>query len=503
MNYNWCRKDKQTALFFIYLRNITPMKRFIFTILTLFAAIATQAQTLQQGRDLFNKGDYQKAKPIMLKYLKQKPDDASRNYWYGVCCMETGEPQTGVEYLEKAALKNIVKSNRYLGDYYTQTEQYQSAIDSYTAFVDGMKADNSLHDQALEEKYSQMADSLRLLFRMIRNTSKVCFIDSFTVRRENVAGTLLTSASAGSFYTYQDFFESDTDGDVFMPETGNQIYYSRQCDDGHYRLFTRFKSYDSWDDETPLQGLDFDGDARYPFIMSDGTTIVFSATGRESLGGWDLFISRYNSGNHRYLTPQSVGMPFNSEGNDYFYVIDEENGLGWFASDRRQPEDTVCVYVFIHEDSYSKYNYETGDTATIHSASRLMSIRDTQVDISAVRSARSVLTQMAYQASESERAKRSFTFVIDDFNDYHEVQDFQNEDARRLFLKWEEQKKEFAIMSSQLDRKRSDFHHAGKRDQDNMRESILELENTVLEMERSISSMENQIRAMEINYLNR
>jgi len=479
------------------------IKRYISTIAMLIAVLTIQAQTLQSGRDLFNKGDYQKAKPIMLKYLNQKPDDASRNYWYGVCCMETGEPETGVRYLEKAAAKNIVRANRYLGDYYTEKELYQSAIDSYTAYVDGMKADESLHDEALEETYSHIADSLKLLFRMIRNTSKVCFIDSFVVRTENVSGTFLTSQSAGSFSSYQDFFDSDIDGDVFLPETGNRVYYSRKCDDGRYRLFSRYKSYDSWEEELPLEGTECEGDARYPFIMSDGTTIVFSATGKESLGGSDLFISRYNSTTHRYLTPQSVGMPFNSEGNDYFYIIDEENGLGWFASDRRQPADTACVYVFIYEERYPKYNYETSDTAEVHRAARLMSVKETQSDINAVRNARSALTQMAYQISESAKAKRSFTFVIDDFSNYHEVQDFQSEDARRMFLAWEEQKQQYTILNEQLEKKRSDYHMAGKRDQDNMRESILELEVQVLELERSINSMENNIRTTEINFLNR
>ena len=32
-----------------------------------------------------------------------------------------------------------------------------------------------------------------------------------------------------------------------------------------------------------------------------------------------------------YLVPENVGMPFNSPYNDYMYVIDEYNNLGWFA----------------------------------------------------------------------------------------------------------------------------------------------------------------------------
>ena len=31
-------------------------------------------------------------------------------------------------------------------------------------------------------------------------------------------------------------------------------------------------------------------------------------------------------------------------------AIDEFNQLGWFVSDRNQPEDKVCIYIFIPND---------------------------------------------------------------------------------------------------------------------------------------------------------
>ena len=40
-------------------------------------------------------------------------------------------------------------------------------------------------------------------------------------------------------------------------------------------------------------------------------------------------------------------MPFNSPYNDYMYVIDEYNNLGWFASDRFQPEGKVLSLIHI------------------------------------------------------------------------------------------------------------------------------------------------------------
>ena len=108
---------------------------------------------------------------------------------------------------------------------------------------------------------------------------------------------------------------------------------------GVFRFYTKFKSFDRWTDETPVSGLDTDGDLRYPFLQNDGVTIYYAASGSESMGGLDIFVSRYNTATGKYLKPENIGMPFNSEANDYLYVIDEDNNLGWFATDQRaQPE---------------------------------------------------------------------------------------------------------------------------------------------------------------------
>ena len=122
------------------------MKHIRITILLLLISLGASSQTLQQGRTYFSQGDYEKAKPIMLKYLKQKPDDASRNYWYGICCMETGEQDKAIPYLEKAAAKKIFKAYRALGEYYLERENYQPAITNLEAFVKGISSDKELHD---------------------------------------------------------------------------------------------------------------------------------------------------------------------------------------------------------------------------------------------------------------------------------------------------------------------------------------------------------------------
>ena len=478
------------------------MKRIKLLIISALICVLSNAQTLQQGRNYFLQGDYEKAKPIMLKYLKQKPDAADRNYWYGICCMETGEKDKAVPYLEKAAAKKIFKAYRALGDYYLGKEDYQLAINNYEAFVKGISTDKELHDAALEDSLTRATDSLKVLFRMLRNTSRVCFIDSFQVSKEQLFENYILGESTGSFYPDGSFFDDDSEGEVFLPEMEQSILYSRRDDDGQFRLFSKFKSFDRWTDETPIQGLDTDGDLRYPFLLNDGVTIYYAATGSESLGGLDIFVSRYNTATGRYLKPENIGMPFNSEANDYLYVVDEANDLGWFATDRRQPKDTVCIYVFIPSERFSKFNYEEGDTLAIHRAARIISIADTQSDLVAVRAARQRLTLLRYELTEKAQ-KGSFTYIIDDLTTYHELSDFKSKEAADLFQRWTELKDQYETDLAKLDRQRDDYADASRQEKERMRSQLLELEDKVLTLEQQVTKMENDIRTTEINFLNR
>ncbi|MBR4302561.1 MAG: hypothetical protein IKT80_03220 [Bacteroidaceae bacterium] len=479
---------------------MNKIKKAIILFISGILCISLQAQTLQQGRNLFAKGDYEAAKPIMLKYLKQKPADASRNYWYGVCLMETGYPEEAIAYLNKSIPK-IVRAYRYIGDYYCAKELYAEAIDNYELFVSGFKADKELHNDSIEDLYTQKADSLRTLFRMIRNTNKVCVIDSFIVSKDELFNSYITDASTGSFSSYSEFFNQDIQGDVFLPEMENSVVFSRQ-ENGKFKLYQSFRSFDSWVDESAINGLESDGDLRYPFIQNDGITIYYADNGSNSIGGYDIFVSRYNSSTDRYLVPENIGMPFNSPANDYLYVIDEVNNLGWFATDRRQPEDTVCIYVFIPDERRSKYNYEGGDTAAIHNAAKLMSIKETQTDLEEVRAARQRLTLLAYDIRDKEKQIENI-FVIDDLTDYRSENDFQSPEARTLYLRWLELKQTYSDNAKRLDNMRTKYHQSSKQDKDNMKQQLLELENSVLSAEESIIKMEIEIRNTEIKHITR
>lgn len=83
-----------------------------------------------------------------------------------------------------------------------------------------------------------------------------------------------------------------------------------------------------------------------PFITQDGITLYFGADGPQSLGGLDIFMTRSDAENNDFLRPLNMGMPFNSPANDFLMAIDEQNGEGWWVSDRGMADTPDSVVIF-------------------------------------------------------------------------------------------------------------------------------------------------------------
>lgn len=117
-----------------------------------------------------------------------------------------------------------------------------------------------------------------------------------------------------------------------------------------------------------------------PFLMPDGITLYFAQKGEKSIGGFDIFVTRYDSEQGQFLRSENLGMPFASESDDLFYAVDEFNQLGYFVTSRRQPPGKVCIYVFIPPAVRRAYPSEAYSEQQLRSLASLQRIADTWGD---------------------------------------------------------------------------------------------------------------------------
>ena len=116
----------------------------------------------------------------------------------------------------------------------------------------------------------------------------------------------------------------------------NDIWFS-VCKNGKY--------------EVPINagnGINTVGNEVTPFYDADAGVLYFSSDEWPGIGGYDIFSSK--GGLCSWTIPQNMGVPINSEENDIYFSVNQNNRSGYFSSNRpldeSHLEDTCCNDIF-------------------------------------------------------------------------------------------------------------------------------------------------------------
>ena len=473
-------------------------KRYILLLLFSLVLVGASAQTLEQAKAFYNKGQYEKAKPVFKKFVRTQPANGNYNLWYGVCCLETGEPDVALKYLETAVKKRIPSGQLYLARNYNDLYRFEDAIKCYEEYI----SDLSKRKRSTAEA-EKLLEKSKTNLRMLKGIEEVCIIDSIVVDKDRFLEAYKISPESGKLFTYNDFFQNkeEVEATVYETELGNKIYYGERQPDGKLSILARNKMQGEWSKGSLLPGSINDSiNANYPYVLTDGATIYYAADGENSIGGYDIFVTRYDSESSSYLRPDNIGMPFNSPANDYMYVIDELNNLGWFASDRYQPEDKVCIYVFVPNETKVVYDYENTDPTTLKEAASLRSIRTTWKDTDKVRIAKQKLAALIY-AKDTEKKEGDFLFIIDDSTVYHTLNDFRSTPARAAYQQVMQKQKDYDMLSKNLEEKREQYAQSNRSQKKALAPGILDLEKRTEQLLKEIEKLTLNVRNEEIKKL--
>lgn len=328
---------------------------------------------------------------------------------------------------------------------------------------------------------------------------RVTFIDSVLLAKKEVMNVLSLGSENGSVHTYANFFGSidrDTmDCALFRSQLGDKTIYARPGNDSILHLYASEMIEGKWTPPTLLPGLNDTVDQNYPFMLSDGVTLFYASKDESGLGGYDIYMTRWDADEQSFLKPENIGMPFNSEGNDYLYVVDEFNQLGWFVTDRGQSEDSVCIYCFIPNETRRIYNANELGRDTLVALANINSIRDTWTDVAAVSAARDRLDAVRNQARKTRQS--DFYFVVNDRIVYTSFSQFRHKESIDLVVQWLAKTKDKDTVSKQLEAKRRQYLSADASVRAALQPEILALEQQYEQLIPAISLLEKEIRVYE------
>ena len=469
----------------------TTMKRLQLIILYMYMGCGLaclQAQSADKAQKLFFDQQYEEAHDQYHALLRRSPKSALYNYRYARCCYELGDDSTAIRYFEAAGERYPLR-DFYLGELYFNAYEFDRAIEAYRRYLPSLEEDDE-RIPTLHKKIAQAEMAARFLARV----EDIAVVDSMVVPKDDFLTYYRIASELGTLQQERIALTDTTQADHVRYTTQRQdrTYFSDSIG-GYLKLFTSYRLLDGWSRPTLLpETVNASGNVNYPFLMPDGVTLYFASDGVGSMGGYDIFITKYMPATDQYLMPENVGMPFNSPYNDYMMLVDEANGIGWFATDRYQAEGQVAIYLFVPNEATRVLR--DADPAYIRRAARLLTYREAELHGGTVSSSKS-------RRSTTE-ADDAFEFIITDRIVYTRADQFRSSEARQAWQQLNDLKKKQESMKAELASLRQAYAQASdETGQATIAPKILDLERRLQEQDAHLHDLAQQARNAEIKVL--
>ncbi len=460
--------------------------KFKLVFFAVLVSISLFSQRAADGEAFFNKKQYTKAKVVYEALLKQKPNDALYNYRFARICYELKDYDTSIKHFEMSGNRYPLR-DLYLGELYFNTYQFDKSIMAYQTYKTTLKSDDS---KIIE--YENKIKLAEIGARLLNKVEDIAIVDSVLVNKTEFLSFYKIGSELGTI-TQEPLkinVRKQSDKIKYSTQRQDRIFFSDSIK-GQMDLFTSFKLLDDWSKPVSIsKAINTLANENYPFLSLDGITLYFASDGENSIGGYDIFVTRYNSSTNSYLPPENIGMPFNSPSNDYMMVIDELHKLGWFATDRNQPAGKVVIYTFVPNEYKTIIRSE--DIELVRQTAQLKKYRKLK---------KIIPNHPSPVENQLEESEKQVQFIINDTVVYSNISQFKSAEAAELWKDFYTVNADLQNKKMQLENLRELYINSQDQNNESIGKSILELEKKCLEIKSTLKTKTIQLRNKENKYL--
>lgn len=358
---------------------------------------------------------------------------------------------------------------------------------------DTLRLAHAVFDQ---QELQATIDSSTYLQTFMYSPKQIVVVDTLVLPKKEMFQHLFLNKECGQYVPISQLHLNTSLHCIPMAQVvamGDKAYFAaRAPKDSVNAIYQAVKINGKWGQ---IQRLDIYQAADYnmalPYMMPDGTTLYFSAKHPKGVGGYDLFVTRYDNDSKRFLKPENLGLPFSSLGNDYMYLLDEYTGIATCATDFNQPHDSIMLF---HVDPQAtRRTALEGETSAQHLLQQHQLVRPLSPDEQRIKQqAQQRLTQA--KALHLPTAAPQFRFYLHQNVFYTDIAQFKSKKARELVNKW-------LILQSLLTKTEREWHDlqsAYRKHLINHSDILLQKETEVNTLKEKKRFLEQQIRQQEL-----
>ena len=329
-------------------------QKYLGLILCLISSLAfgqTNEEIRKRADDFFESEKYIEATKDYLHLLSLTPTDSDLNFKYGTCLLfNSTNKNKAFRYLSYAVKNDEIDPRAFFfnGKALHLDYQFEKAKQSYITYQEKRAKKDVRYNAELSIKMCESGKKLLSSFTDIIVTNKQ------EIGKDNFYKIYSDSKTIGGEILVVAKFQSKIDKKmnhipvVHFPPNAKAIYYSSYGEDeaNGLDIYIRRKLPDgSWGDPQPLPGaVNTSENEDFPYLHPSGNFLYFSSMGHNSMGGYDVFMSRLDTETNSFFTPENVDFAISSPDDDLFYVVDSLFQNAYFASSRQSEDGKYHVY---------------------------------------------------------------------------------------------------------------------------------------------------------------
>ncbi len=333
--------------------------KYLFIIVFLLINNFSFPQELSEGElevkdnayEYFENKNFHEALPLFSQLLSLYPKNPEYNYFFGVCLIQLNkETEKAVKYLEFACKKNVNPDVYFfLAKAYHLNYRFDDAIKYYNMFKE--KGKKSQVKEYQPDRQIKMCNNGKDLIRYI---SELTVLENKQIKDRDFYRSYEIADFGGiilnnpfEFKTKIDRREKDN-SILFLSIERNVIYlssYGKNKKNGKDIYCVTRLEVGKWGKPENLgKVINTTYDEAFPYIHPDGKTLYFSSKGHNSMGGYDIFRSIYDSTAQSWTEPVNLDFPTNSPYDDILFISDAQEEVAYFASNRETGQENISVY---------------------------------------------------------------------------------------------------------------------------------------------------------------
>jgi outer membrane protein OmpA-like peptidoglycan-associated protein len=277
--------------------------------------------------------------------------------WFAKAIEEKQDAETYYKYAQMLKAEgNYTEADKQMKQFASlaPNDQRAKAFNSNPQYLPTLKSQAKLYDVVKSDISSDKSDFGAVLtndnnvyFSSSRNTSKKNSNWNEEPYLDLYRATYNTNKTISEAVAVANLNTRWHDGPASISSDGSTMYYGsesfnekeftkdkeKKAKFGKIYLYKATKSGDSWSNSKPLPFNSPAYDVRNPSISKDGKTLYFSSNMPGGMGGEDIWKVSVNG--DEYGTPENLGAKINTEANESFPFITDDNVL-FFSSNGKQ-----------------------------------------------------------------------------------------------------------------------------------------------------------------------